>query len=281
MELPGGAAATIDRFLDACDQAVPGLVVGLHVVGSLVLGDYRSDRSDIDVVVVVRTPPDRVQSSLLAGVHRVVAAHIDGPYLTELQLAGAPLDLGPVAHHVDGRFEVVRCHEVSPVTWAILAYDAITVRGRSPAELGLRSDPSSVQAFSAANLRDYWSNWATTIAALIAATDDDETIEAGLLEWGVLGSARVDCAATTGRVVSKRAGGEYVRSRVGPEWHALIDLALDIRAGRIDEVEVADLRAACTFVHMLADADADADADPGEVGEAGEVDTGPARGWNG
>ena len=271
MELPEGAAATIDRFLDACDQAVPGLVVGLHVVGSLVLGDYRSDRSDIDVVVAVRAPPDRVQCSLLAGVHRIVAAHVDGPYLTEAQFAGAPLDVGPVAHHVDSRFEVVRCHEVSPVTWAILARDAITVRGRSPVELGLRSDASSVRHFSAANLRDYWANWATTIAALIAVTDDDDTIEAGLLEWGVLGSARVDCAATTGRVVSKRAGGEYARTRVGPEWRALIDLALDIRAGRVDEVKVADLRAACAFVRFLAD------AHTGEMGASKPV---PARGWD-
>ena len=143
VELPESVATAIARFLDACDAAVPELVVGLFVAGSLALGDYRSDRSDIDVVVVVRTPPDRVQCSLLAGVHRLAGTPIDGPYLTEAALAGRPEAVGPVPHHVDGRFEVGACHEVSPVTWSILAHDPITVRGRSPAEMGLRSNADS------------------------------------------------------------------------------------------------------------------------------------------
>ena len=39
--------------LDALDAAGPGLVVGLHVCGSLALGDYQPGRSDIDVVAVI------------------------------------------------------------------------------------------------------------------------------------------------------------------------------------------------------------------------------------
>ena len=139
-------------------------MVGLFVAGSLALGDYRSDRSDIDVVAVVRTRPDRVQCSLLAGVHRLAGTRIDGPYLTEAALAGPPEAVGePVPHHVDGRFEIGACHEVSPVTWSILAHDAITVRGRSPAEIGLQANADAVRAFSAENLRSYWTGWSATI----------------------------------------------------------------------------------------------------------------------
>jgi hypothetical protein len=253
VHLPESVATAVGRFLNACDAAVPDLVVGLFVTGSLVLGDYRSDRSDIDVVVVVRTPPDRVQSSLLAGVHRLAGTRIDGPYLTEAALAGTPETVGPVPHHVDGRFEVGACHEVSPVTWSILAHDAITVRGKSPAEIGLQANADALRAFSAANLRSYWTGWSATITALIAATDDAETIETQLLEWGVLGAARVHCAATTGRVVSKSAGGEYARATLDAQWRPLVDLALAARAGRITEVRVGDLREGCAFVRALAD----------------------------
>src|SRR5436190_23640936 len=44
--IPNGAAGAIDRYLDAVDAAVPNTVVGLHVTGSLALGDYVPERSD-------------------------------------------------------------------------------------------------------------------------------------------------------------------------------------------------------------------------------------------
>jgi hypothetical protein len=143
---------------------------------------------------------------------------------------------------------------VSPITWAILACDAITVRGEPPAMLGVRADPDGVRAFSRANLHDYWAGWAHTMAALVDGTDDDDKIEAALLEWGVLGAARVHAAATTGEVLSKRAGGELARSTFGDEWHEVIDLALESRAGERREVSVGELRRACAFVAIVTDA---------------------------
>jgi hypothetical protein len=247
--LSQGAAAAIDRYLDAVDAAVPDLVVGLYVVGSIALGDYDPERSDIDVVAVVATPPDAGQRALLAEVHRVVATRIDGPYVPIDLLALGPDDVGDVAYHVDGRFELGACHEVSPVTWATLADHAITARGETPSVLGVHVDEAAVRAFSAANLRDYWDGWARTMRALVDGTDDDDPIEARLLEWGVLGVARVHAAATTGKVRSKSAGGAYARDAF-PDWADVIDLALESRAGARREVTIAQLRRACDFVTM-------------------------------
>jgi Nucleotidyltransferase domain/Domain of unknown function (DUF4111) len=252
-QLPDGAAGAIDRYLDAADSAVPDLVVGLHVVGSLALGDYRPERSDIDVVAVVAREPDSAQRSLLAEIHRVVATRVDGPYLTADALRRDPQTVGAVAHHVDGVFELGPCHEVSPVTWAILADDAITMRGKSPRELGVCADHDAVRAFAAANLREYWAGWARAIGAVLEKADNDDTIEARMLEWGVLGAARVHVAWTSGRVVSKLAAGDYARSTFGPEWHDVVDLAIASRRGERDEVRVHALRRACAFVRAISD----------------------------
>src|SRR4029077_16519644 len=116
-----------------------------------------------------------------------------------------------------------------PITWAILAECAITVRGEDPPALGLRLDEASVRSFSADNLRGYWAEWARTITSLLDGTDDDDDVEARLLEWGVLGAARVHRAATTGRVVSKRAAGEYALITFGDEWNEVVNLALASR----------------------------------------------------
>jgi hypothetical protein len=130
--LPDGAAAAIDRYLGACDDAVPGLIVGLHVCGSLALDDYDPERSDIDVVAVIADATTAAQRSHLAEIHRVVATRVDGPYLTAAQLAGVPSDVGSVPHHVAGRFDTGPAYEVSPITWMLLAEHAITVRGPRP-----------------------------------------------------------------------------------------------------------------------------------------------------
>jgi hypothetical protein len=254
VQLTPGAAAAIDRYLEAVDSAVPGLVVGLYVVGSLALGDYDPERSDIDVVVVVAQAPNAKQRALLGEVHRVVATRIDGPYVPRAEFAAGPDHIGDVAYHVDGRFEVGQCHEVSPVTWAMLAGPAITARGDAPSALGVCADDAEVRAFSAANLRDYWSGWARTMGALVDGTDDDDPIEARLLEWGVLGVARVHAAATTGAVLSKCGGGEYARTAFGDKWHEVIDLALASRAGEQREVTIAQFRRACDFVALVASA---------------------------
>jgi hypothetical protein len=246
--LPPGAAAAIERYLDAVDAAVPGLVVGLHACGSLALGDYQGERSDIDVVVIVSSTPDREQRPLLSEIHRVVATRVDGPYLTADALAGAPNAVGAVPYHVAGRFEFGNCYEVSPITWSILVNQAITVRGDAPVALGCKADDDAVREFSAANLTTYWANWAQQFAGLIAATSDDDASEADLVQWGVLGAPRVHCGANTGRVISRTAAGDYARATFGPEWHDLIDLALASRAGTIREARVGDLRRATDLV---------------------------------
>jgi hypothetical protein len=249
--LPAGAAASIGRSLDALDAAVPNAVVGLHVTGSLALGDYHPERSDIDVVFVTAGVLDAAQRGLVAEVHRVVATRIDGPYVPRALLGMPPQAIDGVPFHVDGRFEVGECHEVSPITWAILAEHAITVRGEQPYDLGVRADHDAVRTFSCANLAGYWARWARTIGALLDGALADDFMEARMLEWGVLGVARVHCAAHTGDVVSKRAGGEYALRVVDSEWHDLVRLALGSRAGEVEEVRVNDLRRACAFVGML------------------------------
>ena len=250
--LPNGAAARLGRYLDAVDAAVPGLIVGLHVTGSLALGDYHPDRSDIDVVVVVAHAPDPSERSLLAEVHRVVATRVDGPYIPIDVIAKPPADIGPVAFHVDGRFEFGDCHEVSPVTWAILAHDAITVRGATPggARRARRSrGRERVQRREPAELLGRLG----ARRSPRSSTRPSTTTRSKRTSWsGACSVSRGALRGATGRVVSKRAGGEYVFETFGAEWHDIARLALEARDREIEIVRVGDLRRACAFVMSVA-----------------------------
>ena len=55
--LPAPVAEALAAWLDAHDEAAPGVIEGLYLVGSVVLDDW-TPHSDIDVVAVVADPSD-------------------------------------------------------------------------------------------------------------------------------------------------------------------------------------------------------------------------------
>lgn len=67
------AALVIRRYLSAVDVAAPGLVTGLHLVGSAVLDDFRPDVSDVDFVAEIAQDLAADVSGVLGQVHRRLA----------------------------------------------------------------------------------------------------------------------------------------------------------------------------------------------------------------
>ncbi len=56
--LPSQVRQVTDLFLSLADEAMPGLVEGLYLRGSLGFGEWYDDRSDIDYVAVLSDRPD-------------------------------------------------------------------------------------------------------------------------------------------------------------------------------------------------------------------------------
>ena len=62
--LPTVVRDTVRAYLEAVDAAAPGLVGGFYLVGSVALGDFRPDSSDIDFVAVVEVPPQALHNGI-------------------------------------------------------------------------------------------------------------------------------------------------------------------------------------------------------------------------
>ncbi|MDG4798283.1 nucleotidyltransferase domain-containing protein [Micromonospora sp. WMMD1082] len=56
VDLPQTVTDVTARYLELVDRQLPGLVAGLHLVGSVALDDYQESRSDIDIVAVTTRP---------------------------------------------------------------------------------------------------------------------------------------------------------------------------------------------------------------------------------
>lgn len=68
--LPEPAARVVDRFLTRVDRALPGVIDGFYIVGSLALGGFRVGRSDIDFVATTTGPLSPCALKALRTVHR-------------------------------------------------------------------------------------------------------------------------------------------------------------------------------------------------------------------
>ena len=227
-------ASALGIYLDVVDEAAPGLVEGLYVVGSYALDDWLPDRSDIDIIAVLAEPAtDDVFGALRTAQavldERQPAPHIDGPYLAWGDLIAAPATglhrpwtLDGELHH-DGD-----CFEINPVTWYTLATYGVTVRGPAVERLDVWHEVEERVRFVVDNLATYWHQLADSLVE--ACQEPAASFDLASFEWCALGALRLHYTAFTGDVTSKRGAGEYGIVVTPDYMHDLLRLALDARA---------------------------------------------------
>lgn len=206
--LPAVVRAVTDAHLALLDDALPGLVVGLHLHGSLGFGEFFGG-SDIDMVAVTsrRVTGDEVEA--LRRVHAELGRRwptpaYDGFYVTTDDLRARPDEVPAGPGVLDGWFDVGTHGDVSHITWRELRDHSITLRGNAPRELGIWSDDAALHEATRHNLDTYWRRQLEVLA--------HHPREAALpqaAEWGALGAARLHHLLVTRRPTSKSGGGHW------------------------------------------------------------------------
>lgn len=231
MTLPAEVDRVVTRYLALVDAAVPGVVEGLYLVGSVALGDFHPRASDVDFIAASSAPVNEVCRQALASVHADLAAEasrpaFDGIYVTFDELTRSPANTAGPVHH-DGQLTVGPGGR-SPVEWATLAWHGIPVRGPDPAQLSVQADAAELTAWTLENLDRYWKRWITqskdpaTRPAMAMLTDWG-------VAWGVLGVSRQHYTVATGQITSKTGAGRYALGRFPARWHGVIEEALHCR----------------------------------------------------
>jgi hypothetical protein len=116
------------------DDAVPDLIDGVYVVGSLALDDFHEDSSDIDFVGLLNRRPSPEQLAALADVHRTLTQrfprpYVDGLYLTRSDLAAGPNGCAETPSVHEHSFEAASRFGHDPVTWHTLATRGLVASG--------------------------------------------------------------------------------------------------------------------------------------------------------
>jgi hypothetical protein len=230
--LPAPVAEALAAWIDAHDEAAPGVVEGLYLVGSVALADW-TPHSDIDVVAVVADPSDPDLFDDLAAAHALVrdrsSIAVDGPFVAWGDLVVPPMAVQRPwvldgEYHVDGE-----SFEINPVTWYTLATHGIALRGDPADRLGVHLDLGERRSWVRENLQTYWRGVGERLRAAMEADRSSETADGAVLEWVALGVARMLYTWETGDVASKSAAGTWAADRA-PDFADTLRAAVDLRA---------------------------------------------------
>lgn len=223
------ASAAIQRYLGEVDSALPAFIVGVYATGSVALGDFHPDISDVDLVCVCATSLDDTHLQALATVHRPSHPHVDVLYISEDDLRSDPRTLSSPHSH-EGGFRAGGAFTANPVTWRDLQTTALTVRGRPLGRVDVWFDADALRDWNYNNLTQYWqgqlSNWQT-----VQPTEALVRHEYGL-QWLVLGVPRLHYTIATLGLTSKTGAGRYALQVVDSQWHPVIESAMALRADR-------------------------------------------------
>ncbi|MCP2262397.1 Nucleotidyltransferase domain-containing protein [Streptoalloteichus tenebrarius] len=227
--LSPAAAEAAAEHLARLDAAAPGLVVGLHVIGSAALGDHHPAVSDLDVVAELSREPDADDLAALAAAHTGAGVHVEALYLRAGELAGPPesASTGPWAN--DGSLNVTdRAFLLNPVTWLQLDRHRVTVRGDEPHP---PVDLAAVRAFCQENLASYWAPLLQQVAVMMGLRGDDTPVLAEGVMWIAFGPARLWHTLRTDEIVSKTRAAELASAA----WPDLAGPLRELAAARAGE----------------------------------------------
>ena len=227
---PREVRTVCETYLALLDEAVPGLVEGLYLHGSLGFGEWYPGRSDVDFVAVTSGRPDSAAVRRLAEVHERLGDTFprpayDGSYVTWEDLA-RPADQCPdVPCTLGGYWYDEGRVDVNPVTWHELARHGVTVRGPQLEDVAIRTDQHALRAYTHANLTEYWAEQAAAVRQFPA-----EAAKAENMAWFVLGVPRLHHLLATDRLTSKDGAGRHAVEAFGDQWRVLVAEALAYRA---------------------------------------------------
>lgn len=216
----GAGAPLVAELATAVAAALGDELVGLYVFGSLVVGDFDVERSDLDLLAVVGSPVGERHVSRLATAHAGFVA--DRPDWTDrVELLCAPRAV--LAAFPAGAGEVVRVSPGEPLHrtrmsphWLADLYAAqergVVLVGPPVADVLPRISREQFRRC----VRDSvvaWRVWA------------HESTAEGFVGYAVLTLCRALYSSRTGDLVSKAAAARWVAERY-PEWAGLAGAAL-------------------------------------------------------
>lgn len=251
--------AVLDQLLGEVRVTLGAQLVGLYLAGSLALGDFNLERSDVDFAVVTEGDLDEARVAALAVMHGRIAAgpsrwarQLEGVYLPRAALRGqVPTACFPSTH--EGRFYLGRQGGDGVILRHVLRGWGVALTGPAPRTMIDPVGPDDLRQAVRAILAEWWRP---------QLADHTLLRRREYQAYAVLTMCRIRYTLAHGEVASKPVAARWAGRTLARRWSGLIEWALAWPRGpRRDELHLTVALIRATVWHGARDTGSRADAE--------------------
>lgn len=136
-------------------------IVGVYIYGSIALGAFHAETSDVDFVTVISDSVNKAEKQQLVELHKKLSGstlgkRMDGMYIPLADLGKYNDELNEYVYCADGKANVGHW-DINAVTWWTLKNQGITVIGKEAEDLSFQIRWNDVVNTMKYNVEQYWS----------------------------------------------------------------------------------------------------------------------------
>ena len=229
-EISQAVRPVLDEYVALLHDALPGLLAGMYLHGSLALGAFDPKLSDIDFITITSRRCTAADIDSLRAIHKTLLARypqaqLEGSYLQWHDLGRFQDTIPPQPHFHDGILHANGYHDINAVTWWVLKHRGIPVVGPPAEHLDIQVDWEDLIAKMHRNMNTYWASFTSNPRRMAWLLSDFG------VQWTVLGVLRQFYTFREHAITSKIGAGMYGLVHTPRQWRRLIQEAIDVRTG--------------------------------------------------
>lgn len=192
-------------------------LVGVYVYGSIALGAFHIETSDVDFVTVISDSVNEAEKQQIIELHKKLSKNtlgkrMDGMYIPLTDLGKYNHEMDEYVYCADGKADIGHW-DINAVTWWTLKNQGITVIGKEADELPFQIKWDDVVNTMKYNVEHYWSEKAKRPYLFFI----EEWVESAVVTMG-----RILYTLEHKTIVSKDRGLQYMLELYPHKWEPLL-----------------------------------------------------------
>ncbi|EJQ35506.1 MULTISPECIES: nucleotidyltransferase domain-containing protein [Bacillus] len=216
--LPAEVKQLMEQYIVGLKEIfLDGKIVGVYVYGSIALGAFHIETSDVDFVAVLNDSVNEAEKQQLVELHKkmsesTLGKRMDGMYIPLADLGKYNHEINEYVYCADGKADIGHW-DINAVTWWTLKNQGITVIGKEVEDLPFQIKWDDVVNTMKYNVEHYWSEKAKRPYLFFI----EEWVESAVVTMG-----RILYTLDHKTIVSKDRGLQYLLERSAKEWEPLL-----------------------------------------------------------
>jgi len=226
--IPEPVQPIIKNYVVLTQKRLAGLINAFYIVGSIALGEFNEQFSDIDFITVLNCRVTSLETDHLRNIHQTIDKthprwRMSGSYILSSDLGKPGNDIALRLHFHHGILHPFAQNSLNSISWWELKNHGIAIVGSDPRKLPFTVNWDLLLKEMRQNLNSYWLSWTHHPPRLILMYSDWG------IQWAVLGVLRHFYTFRENSITAKVRAANYALDHLPLQWHPLVPEAVSIR----------------------------------------------------